>query len=674
MIMVPNDAMAKLAAIYQPQGSLKVVLTPSGAVDAGAQWQVDGGAWQTNGTTVVLAAGTHGIGFASFNNWLSPSKITTAINLGQLTVLNAVYSPRFSSLLVTLTPTQAVSAGAQWQLDSGPWQTSGATLPVLPGNHLVSFKPAPGWNTPASRGLCSTNYLTNQISALYTLTESQPPTIAITSPSATNRPLYYYPMLTVAGTAQDAGGVDKVWYCLNQGKWTAANGTTNWTANVTLSPGTNTISVFAADRSGNTSATKSFSAVYGPGARLSLTVAGGGTVSPNLDGQTLLIGRSYTVTAKPDKGWMFSNWTGSQAAALPVLTFLMETNTAVQANFIRSSFQPFAGTYAGLFCDTNNLAPGSSGLMTVSIANSGAFTARIRSGANVISYAGQFTASGLCSNSIPRKNQPPLAVELQLAPAGDDLLTGRLNDSAWTAELVARRAVFSRTNVAPQTGKYTLIFPGSSAPAAPTIGNGFGSVIVDSSGNVRFSGCLADGSKVAQSAPVGRAGEWPLYVTLSGGACLIGTVAFTPSPDADLDGLVYWIKPAQPTAKFYAEGFTNSVEAVGSRFGFTKGTPILGANPAQLVLLDGSLPVGLTNDIVIQSNSTVINFSSNKLNLGFTPSSGWFNGKVLNPITGQMIPVSGAVLQKQNTGCGFFLGTNRSGSVMLKTQTWPGSR
>jgi hypothetical protein len=45
-------------------GSLQVTLAPAGAVSAGAQWQVDGGAWQSSGATVSgLAPGSHTVAF-----------------------------------------------------------------------------------------------------------------------------------------------------------------------------------------------------------------------------------------------------------------------------------------------------------------------------------------------------------------------------------------------------------------------------------------------------------------------------------------------------------------------------------------------------------------------------------------------------------------------------------
>ena len=60
---------------------------------------------------------------------------------------------------------------------------------------------------------------------------------------------------TVTGKASDNVAVGTVYYSLNSSGWTMAttgNNWTNWTANLTLTPGTNTVQAYAVDTSGNT--------------------------------------------------------------------------------------------------------------------------------------------------------------------------------------------------------------------------------------------------------------------------------------------------------------------------------------------------------------------------------------------------------------------------------------
>ena len=60
-------------------------------------------------------------------------------------------APLFAgSLKVNLGPSQAVTAGAQWRVDSGAWRTSGTTVSNLAsGTHVVNYKSVSGWIAPA---------------------------------------------------------------------------------------------------------------------------------------------------------------------------------------------------------------------------------------------------------------------------------------------------------------------------------------------------------------------------------------------------------------------------------------------------------------------------------------------------------------------------------------------
>jgi len=90
--------------------------------------------------------------------------------------------------------------------------------------------------------------------------------------------------------------------------WTLATGTTNWNAAVTLAPGTNVISAYAVDTSSNLSLTVSQKMFYAVSAPITLNIVGKGTVSGATNGQLLVIGKSYTLTATPGAGCVLSNW------------------------------------------------------------------------------------------------------------------------------------------------------------------------------------------------------------------------------------------------------------------------------------------------------------------------------------------------------------------------------
>jgi hypothetical protein len=60
-------------------------------------------------------------------------------------------APPTGGLQVMITSSNAIAAGAEWQLDGGPsFQTNGAILSgLVPGNHTISFTAASGYTTPA---------------------------------------------------------------------------------------------------------------------------------------------------------------------------------------------------------------------------------------------------------------------------------------------------------------------------------------------------------------------------------------------------------------------------------------------------------------------------------------------------------------------------------------------
>ena len=136
-------------------GSLQVSILPAGAVSSGAEWQVDGGAWQNSNATVSgLSAGSHTVAFNSVNGWISPGNQIVTINDSLTTLTTGTYTadPFNSSVKVTILPAGAVSAGAQWQVDGGTWQNSNATVSGLSaGSHTVSFNSVNGWTSPGNQ-------------------------------------------------------------------------------------------------------------------------------------------------------------------------------------------------------------------------------------------------------------------------------------------------------------------------------------------------------------------------------------------------------------------------------------------------------------------------------------------------------------------------------------------
>ena len=133
-------------------GSLQISISPGAAVAAGAGWQVDGGALQNSGATVSnLPVGNHTVSFRTLTGGRTPSNQILAVGVNSTATASGTYVP-IGSLQVTIGPAGAIPAGAQWQVDLGAWQNSGATVTNLAvGNHTVSFNTIGGWTTPTNQ-------------------------------------------------------------------------------------------------------------------------------------------------------------------------------------------------------------------------------------------------------------------------------------------------------------------------------------------------------------------------------------------------------------------------------------------------------------------------------------------------------------------------------------------
>ena len=90
------------------------------------------------------------------------------------------------SLQVNLLPPAVVTAGAKWQLDSGPSQyTNGETLNLIStGLHTVSFTPVAGWSTPSNALVSIVFNQTTITNGTYVLTNAPALAVSLTANTA----------------------------------------------------------------------------------------------------------------------------------------------------------------------------------------------------------------------------------------------------------------------------------------------------------------------------------------------------------------------------------------------------------------------------------------------------------------------------------------------------------
>jgi hypothetical protein len=368
---------------------------------------------------------------------------------------------------------------------------------------------------------------------------------------------------------------------------------------------------------------------------------------------------------------VFVGWTGSITSSLPSITFLLQDDMVLDANFIASPFIPAQGLYAGLFYEETAVRHGAAGDFRLTATSKGTYSAKFRVGAANLTLTGKLTTDCRGSNLIARLNAPALRVQFQLGSGAlQNQIFGTVSDGSWVATLAGDRVIYNtKTNIAPAAGNYTLVLPGTTEDPAVPVGHGYGSARVSPNGMITFIGTLGDGTRFTQSSYLSPRSQWPLYslLYLNTGS-IISWVDFANTAQSDLAGDMVWTRPANPRSLFYPAGFRHELAAIGSRFTrpvYPAGH-VLGATSAQLQFAGGNFPLPFGNDITFGPSDRVVNLSSNRLNL-VVSTSGLFTGTVIDPATGRQHTYGGALLQKLQAGYGQAMGTNQTSRVVLET-------
>jgi alpha-tubulin suppressor-like RCC1 family protein len=259
----------------------------------------------------------------------TPNMGFAAIAAGYEHVLTLVNE---GDLEVTLTPPEAIAAGARWRLtdeaqdvwhdttvyDPVTKTVSKTTLRSRVGTHTLSFKDVYGWNKPADQAVELTTTATAQAAGAYTRKNWALATLwagmgtVVAAPSGSSFPH----QTTITLTAQPDTG----W---RFSKWSLAGST--------AVPATNP---FVLDLKADTTVTAHFTQVF----TLATSQVGQGTLEQNpSSAQVFDAGSTVTLTATPAAGFVFAGWSGGvtpeQKAQNP-LVLLMDRNWQISAYFL----------------------------------------------------------------------------------------------------------------------------------------------------------------------------------------------------------------------------------------------------------------------------------------------------------------------------------------------------
>ena len=404
--------------------------------------------------------------------------------------------------------------------------------------------------------------------ATLTVLETVKPSVTITTPKANL--VVSNSILSIQGTAKDNVAVASVSYRINSNTWTLAQGTSNWTGQVTLSQGMNTIQSCATDSSGNISPTVSVKVTYVPTARLGATVVGSGAISGSVATKTnasaaFAIGKSATLTATAAKGQAFQGWTGWTNSPDATIKFTMPgEDVDLTARFVTSPFPAAAGVYKGLITPEDPFDTTNYGAFVVTVTASGGYSAKLSFLAQTVLSTGQLgldaTAPDRAASRFPIKiGTRSMNVEFLFMLGFSSEVSGSLiatgTDNPYLLQIRGNKV--ANTNL----GLFNVAIRATDANLPP--GNGYGSVSISSTG-VKINLTLSDDRTAVTALMADRlkSGEIPVFAPLYGNKGFLSgwlTVTDQQIPSS----LLVWHKAAGASATYFKGGFDQWVEVQG---------------------------------------------------------------------------------------------------------------
>ena len=698
---------------FTPTYTLSVVAAPSsgdGTVTAGG---IIGGGSLAGGPETLIATANTGYVFA---NWTqtpgggqlsaSPSYIIT-LNADETFYANFLMAPEIEVLngliVITNGQTNAVDFGSVQQNQTGPiltftvtnsgGQPLGLGTPTVPSGYTLVTNP------PATIPAGSDGAFSVQLNSTTVGASSGDITITNNANYATNSP-FVFPItgLVTAEIISLSGNLVFGGVALNtSSNLTLTIGNTGnltltitnisyppgfggaFSNTITIAPGgsTNVLVTFSPTIASNYSGTVTVNSdatggtdtipISGFGANgtlvLTIDISGNGSVSPDLNGQTLNAGTKHTIRAVPTagSGEIFAGWSGSTNSTKNPLTFTMEISTVLQANFIPNPFPPFVGTYNGLFTNTNGIVTKQSAgmLKGLTISKKGTYSGSLLINGGSHAISGAFFATSQSSNFISRPTGQggPLVVEMTLLNSSNSApqVTGTVSNASWVANLTAYRA----TNTVP-SAEYTMLIPPDTSNTPPNLspgGDGY-ALITNHVGKATITGALADGAAFSQTVPVSQHGCVPIYANLYGGkGLLLGWINLDITNTTDV-GLT-WIHPGTHSG-LYQNGFTNVLLTNQIQISQWTNSPGNFDNLTNLSMLetinDTNTPIAVmfstSGKVTGPSVSGSVNLKTGLLTVTI--------GSGASKVTGH-----GAILLNATTGGGYFLTKTNAQAIEL---------
>lgn len=351
-------------------------------------------------------------------------------------------------------------------------------------------------------------------------------------------------------------------------------------------------------------------------------------------------------------------------------SFTYRYNGEVATVFIYN-YSNVAGAFDGLVTDPfAPLGPASherNGRVSLNVSLNGAYTGSFYLGGVLrSSLSGTLGVPGAYAKTITRAPEVPIFFSLTAdAPSntiGVNVQSTDYNADSFTSTVNLQR----RTANAALAKSYTYFIRPTGAPKTPQ-GTGYASVKISTTGDITLAGKLADGAPISLKTVLLPGNVFPIYLapypkTAARGS-LYGTVFFSGVlPVGVAGGTLVWYKWPRPGEAFYPNGIFQFNDSVLAEYTPPPtGTRLLGFDPITnnglAKFIGGGIPtINQLFTLATTNKTTVAPPNTNKVSINFSVPTGTFTGSFLNPVSKKATPISGAVIQQNKTGAGFFRG------------------
>jgi hypothetical protein len=271
-----------------------------------------------------------------------------------------------------------------------------------------------------------------------------------------------------------------------------------------------------------------------------------GAITSDITTKLLTIGQSYTATAAGINGSVFDGWSNAPTT-LPKLTFTMQSNLVLEANFTPNPFASVYGRYIGLFMGSGANALQSSGYVSLTVSKTGSFSGYLQTGNTRHAISGQFDGNGNFTNTFSFSGLGPTTVGLGFVSAYGQMY-GTVSNANGTSSLIANQLYNGKVAYS-ETGRYEVAFTDADSATSTAIMN------FTPSGPTTLSGKLPDGTKFSVSSTFSTSEEadWPFYAPLYGGSgAFFGWMSL--GPNDEVVGTFTWIQSSGTIVSVGASG------------------------------------------------------------------------------------------------------------------------